>query len=375
LERLQSCGVLAGPEQRHLASLSPVGLLMPWKIDVKVDSGRNKFTLQGTANTYGRGFSLARARVSCRMEMVERFSAYLSVSGKLVRDRATPTELLYGSLEELRRDGLTALDPNDFYLEAPYRGARLHWIRALRVRRALGGSAREEEVYVPLQFAALFSNLDEPDLCSAPGSTGLATGLVPAQARLAGLLEILERDAEAGLLYRKNRCFALAASALGDEKLRVLLEDFHKLGLNVQFMDMSGALGVPICQCFVIGAKGSLHRGHGASLSARKAILSALTETPYPYPGGGPSGPRLRRLPEVEFDALPDFSRGGPEEDLALLEALLCANGRDPVYVDLTHAGLAFPVVRALLPGAWLCADFDSFSRVSPRLYKDYVVG
>lgn len=375
LERLEQLGVLAGSEQRHEASLSPIALLLPWKIEVSTRCGRNAYTLSGQANTYGRGLSLDQARVSCRMEMVERRSAYLSVDGRTVLERAQPLELEYGTLSELRRrasEAFDVLDPNIFYLEAPYRDEPLYWLPG---RKLLGsgndGNREYAPVWLPFQMVSLFSNLDEIDLCSAPGSTGLATGSSMEQAKLAALTEILERDAEATTLYDKARCFTLEADA--HPQLAVLLEDYARLGINVQFMDMTGPLGMPCYQCFVVGPKGGIHRGHGAGLSGLKAIVSALTETPYPYPGGGPSGPRLRGLPARKLSELPDYSRGSAARDLELVEALLCANWLNPVYVDLTHAGLRFPVVRAFISGVSPSADFDSYSRISPRLFRNYL--
>lgn len=372
MERLQSAGAVAGAEQRHVASLSPIALLMPWRLDVSVSDGRNNYSLKGQANTYGRGMSLAQCRASCRMEMVERFSAYLSIADGEVKDRATPTPLKHARRSELLEQGEAAphpIDPNDFYIEAPYNDEDLVWVQGLRAYK--GGEYRP--VWVPLQMAALFSNCDEIDLASAPGSTGIATGSIMEQARLAALTEVLERDAESTTLYHKKRCFQLDPASVKDETLAALLHDYRALGINLQFMDMTGPLGLPCYQAFVIGPKGSIHRGHGASLSGPRALVSAITETPYPYPDGGASGPMLRNLPLRSMNDLPDYSSGSVKADLALLEGLLCENGLNPVYVDLTHSVLKFPVVRALVPALQLAADFDDFTRLSPRLYKDYL--
>ncbi len=50
-EALLRRGISAGGEQRHEASLSPVALLKPWRLDLRVACGRNKYTLTGRANT------------------------------------------------------------------------------------------------------------------------------------------------------------------------------------------------------------------------------------------------------------------------------------------------------------------------------------
>jgi ribosomal protein S12 methylthiotransferase accessory factor YcaO len=56
-----------------------------------------------------------------------------------------------------------------------------------------------------------------------------------------------------------------------------------------------------------------------------------------------------------------------------ILEKTLTANGYRPAYVDLTRRDLNIPVVRAVIPGLELISDFDQYSRVSPRLYRNYL--
>lgn len=375
LERLKEAGALDGPEQRHMASLSPVGLLQPWRIDIFVSEGRNNHTLKGQANSYGRGLSLAQARASCRMEVVERFSAYVSIADGEVKNRAAHTPILRGRASELLERGRAVFDLyGQAYVEAPYMDQELLWVEGARARRAETQShVTYEPVWVPLQMAALFCNCDEIDLCGAPGSTGIATGSTVEQARLAALTEVLERDSEATMLYHKKRCFQLDPASVKDETLAALLHDYRALGINLQFMDITGPLGLPCYQAFVVGPKGAIYRGHGASLSGPRALTSAITETPYPYPEGGPSGPMLRNLPVRGMGELPDYGTGSVKADLALLESLLCANGLNSVYVDLTHETLKFPVVRAIVPYMQPSADFDEFSSLSPRLYRDYL--
>jgi len=45
----------------------------------------------------------------------------------------------------------------------------------------------------------------------------------------------------------------------------------------------------------------------------------------------------------------------------------------EPIYIDLTREDVGLPVVKALVPGLELIADFDGFSRVSPRLFRNYL--
>ncbi|MDO9631727.1 MAG: YcaO-like family protein, partial [Humidesulfovibrio sp.] len=70
---------------------------------------------------------------------------------------------------------------------------------------------------------------------------------------------------------------------------------------------------------------------------------------------------------------LPDYSTGSAEGDLLVLEQVLVENGYPPCYVELTRADLGIPAVRAMVPGLEWVADFDRFSRLSPRLYANYL--
>lgn len=56
-----------------------------------------------------------------------------------------------------------------------------------------------------------------------------------------------------------------------------------------------------------------------------------------------------------------------------VLEGTLLANGYRPTYVDLTRKDLAIPATRAIVPGLEIVSDFDQYSRVSPRLFRNYL--
>ncbi|RLC08063.1 MAG: hypothetical protein DRI57_24765, partial [Deltaproteobacteria bacterium] len=85
------------------------------------------------------------------------------------------------------------------------------------------------------------------------------------------------------------------------------------------------------------------------------------------------SRPGLDGLPLIRFEDLPDYASDNVNQDLAILEGLLLSNGYSSIYVNLTRRDLDIPVVRAIVPGLELMADFDRFSRVSPRLFSNYL--
>ena len=354
-----------GTEMAHKACLAPHALLRHWIIDVRMRSGRNRADLFGMQTCYGRGLSdLNEARASYAMEMVERFSAYVSVGDKGLLDRAAPAPLVQGTYEDVAAEG-PALDPAELRLEVPYQGQALWWLEA----EALNPGGTAERVRIPAQLGPLFLNLDEQNLYSGLGSTGLASGNTEAEARLAGLCEVLERDALATMPYHPSRAFTLEAA---DPEVAKLLADLEAGDVHVFFVDMTTEFGVPCYKAVVMGSAGDVNHGMGCGLSGPRALVSALTETPYPFPGP-PSAPVPKGLPVRRLEDLPDLATGSAEGDLMVIEGALLANGYRPHYVDLTRKDTGLPVVRAVVPGLEIGTDFDAYARISPRLFRNYL--
>ena len=369
LDALMEAGILAGQEMRHESSLSPVALLRTWEVNIALANGRHSHSLRGETRAWGRGLSLAQARASCAMEIVERASTYVDIEttggASSVGNRAKAMPLVHATYGDLLTQGRPALDPNTLPLEAPLgQDVPLHWVEA---QDPLGNA-----VLVPAQAVFLFCNLDEPDLFLAGGSTGLAAGTSLEQAKVAALCEIMERDAEATTPFHRWQCFTLKSR---DARLQSLFDDYAARGIVVQFQALTTEFGLPVYQCFVTGRDGQVARATAGKLSGPAAALAALTETPWPYtyvqpaPYGMPSGPGLAGLPIRYLEDLPDYSLPSHAANLQLLETMLAAHGKTPLYVDLTRTDLAIPVVRAIIPGLELTAEWDTFSRPSIRLF------
>jgi ribosomal protein S12 methylthiotransferase accessory factor YcaO len=75
----------------------------------------------------------------------------------------------------------------------------------------------------------------------------------------------------------------------------------------------------------------------------------------------------------VKEDTLPDYSSGNAARDLQFLERLLTANGYPPIYVNLTREDVDIPVVKAIIPGLEMFAEFDEFSNLSLRQFAHYL--
>ena len=350
-------------EMRHESSLSPVALLQKWQVDHTTTLSGCEGGLSGPQTSYGKGLDLDTARVSCVMEVAERISSFAGFTKTVVANRLAPTPIKRARLSELASEGVCALDPNDLLLEAPYEDESIWWMPGeLAGKDAL-------PILVPVQSVFLFANLPEAQLFSGLGSTGLASGSSMEGARLSGLMEAIERDADTTMPVDPEQFFTLTAE---DCEVAALLADYQEKGVSLWFQDITTEFGIPCYRCFVHGKNGVIAKGTGAGLSGRKALLSALTETPYPYPHSPESHPAPEGLSKRNLESLPDFDTKNPATNLNLVETCLMKNGYRPVHVPITRRDLRIPVVRSLIPGLELLGDFDRFSTVNQRLFRRF---
>lgn len=358
--KLEAAGIFTGGEMRHQASLSPLALLRTWRVATRVCQGDLAYTLSGEQTSYGKGLSVADARASLYMEIAERLSSYASIENGRVVGTAREHTVVKARYSELAASGTRALDPNALMLDVFYHDEPLHWMEGTTFTE--GG---ETPILVPVQAVFLFMNLDEPGLFSSLGSTGLASGNTPDEARVSGLYEALEREAEATQPFDPALCFELFTA---NENLGPLLAAYRQAGVNLFFQELTGRLGVPCCKAMVVDHEGVVAKGCATHLDARRAAVSAMTEVPFAFPGGEASAaPPMTPVP-VHEEQLPDYSTGSAPGDRRLMEQLLAREGYTPIYVDLTRSDLDIPVVKTLVPGFAFTADFDRFTRLSPKI-------
>lgn len=362
-KKLEAVGVFMGPQMRQKGCLSPFAVLHHWMVENRTDNGSLGNSLRAIQTSYGRGFTYEQACVSCAMEVAERVSSYASIGKSGVANRTASLPLSKGSYENISQD-CAAINPEDLGLEAPYEDQELWWMPAEKF-----DGDRHVEAKVPVQHVFLFCNLDEQNLFSGLSSTGLASGNTMAEARLSGLLEVLERDSDSTIPFDKEKCFTLETD---DEEVQKHLNALEQSGIKVWFQDKTSELGVPCYTAFAVGKHGDINKGGGCSLTGKRALLSALTEIPYPFPGP-PSQEVPEGLPVRKLEDLPDLTTGSAEGDVMVIEETLAANGFAPYYVDLTRKDLEIPVTRAIIPGLEIVSDLDKFSRISKRLYRNYL--
>ncbi len=358
-EALRAAGVELRPQMLHQSSLAPSGLVRNWQMAISIESGSMNYCLEGELTSFGRGYTSDSAKVGLLMEICERFSSWASIGPDGAEGYVQPLPLVYGCYSELSQ---AALDPQSLPLEVPDGDIPLHWLPAQRP----DGST----ILVPAQFVFLFSNLAEANLCSAVGSTGLGAGLDMNRAKVTALLEVIERDAESVMPHHNSRCFRIDSR---QPVIAELLAKYADKGIDVFFEDITSELGVPCYRAFVVGPEGQVTKGASAGLNGPDACISAMFEVPYPYPWGPPSMPAPDGLPVRMVEELPNYATGGFTGDLFLLESALAASGCTPAYVNLTRKDMAVPVCRAIVPCMELMADFDRNSRLSSRLFANFL--
>ena len=358
--KLEAVGIFTDVEKRHQASLSPIALLRKWKVKRTVSSGGLDYTLTGEQTSYGKGLSVVNARASLYMEIAERHSSYASIEDGHVVDTVRQHEVVKARYSELVASGTKALDPNELVLDVPYRDEPLHWMEGVTPTES-----GEATILVPVQAVFLFMNLDEPNLFSSLGSTGLASGNTLDEARVSGLYEALERDAESTQVFDPALCFELFTAS---DHLGPLLKAYRQEGISLFFQELTGRLGIPCCKAMVDSREGVVAKGCSVHLDARKAAVSAMTEVPFAFPEGEASAELTFKPVPVHEEQLPDYSTGSAQGDRMLMEQLLAQEGYTPIYVDLTRTDLEIPVVKTLVPGFAYSADFDRFTRLSPKL-------
>lgn len=350
---------------RHFNSLSPHGILRKWYMKTKIKTDKADFTFQGVQTSYGKGFDLEKARISCLMEMCERRASFVSVEDMRILDKKFYPELIKLSFSEGIEQGLNMLDPNSLRLEVPYSDYSIYWIKASE----LTAHEKEKEIYIPAQLSFLFLNLDEPDLFSSLDSTGLAAGDTIERAKLAGILEAIERDSEFTSPFNLEKCFRLKSKS---GEINSLLEFYRSRGIDFFFQAAENETKIPCYKAFVYGNDNIIYKGCSADLNAKKALLDALFEVPYPTLNNYPSKTITYPLKEIFFEDLPDYSTGSIKTDLELLETYLTGNDIRVIYSDLTQSSLEIPVFKTIIPGLELNGDFDSWHRVSKRQYANF---
>ncbi|GJG87772.1 methanogenesis marker 1 protein [Gemmatimonadetes bacterium T265] len=356
------------------------------------------------------------ARTSALGEMAETYGTFASF-------RALPRR--GGSYNDLRRDGVLALDPLECRLPVgtSYTADRpLQWVEATRWP---DGARR----WVPLEFAA--SNVGDTgpgDWLFTPITNGMGAGDTLERAIAHGLLELVQRDGNS-LSYRAlDQGVAIDLDAVDDPVVQDLRARFDAAGIDVLPKLASTAFG--IANVYVVGGERDPRQaphpvmltacGEAAHPDRARALRKALLEfcssrarkrfahdrwdvvaplLPDGYrarlernpPGWDEEGRALHAMrdlmaqgPEavvdlirdtvlsvrqrVPYTALPTVTPGALDDPAALLADVagrLGAEGLEVWYVDVTPPGAPARAVKVLVPE--LEVEGMSYHRVGAR--------
>jgi ribosomal protein S12 methylthiotransferase accessory factor len=306
----------------------------------------------------GKGLTPEAARVSALMESLETFTAE-QVRGTIAGS--------YRALAKRRR----VVDVRR--LPRPRRrldlDARWRWLEGFDLGAA-------EPILVPEQAVTLDTTFTAPPVFDI-SSNGLASGNALVEAILHGLLEMIEREAEAAW-RRSGGDRRLVLDTVTDPMCRALVDRITATGASVFLWDLASTTGVCAIGCTILqdprrGAWRPLgaYQGFGAHLVPEIAIARAVTEaaqTQLTYISGArddffPEDYRRATDPRVlvpmwdrltagcaEPVAFDELSRHEPR---SLGEALAWLVGRVPqvIAIELTHRALRVPVVKVIVPG------------------------
>jgi ribosomal protein S12 methylthiotransferase accessory factor len=332
----------------------------------------------------GRGLDAQQCRASSIGEAVELASCcawdnerLVSASLKKIGPAALPPDALNGftrSQIEARaawNAGQLAFD----WRPAPIAdGTPIDWIE---VEDAFGGAAR----FAPADFVFIGRREAGDSQAAAVGdSNGCAAGENGQAARIAAVLELVERDATARWWYGRRRRAAIDPAAIeGADELMDWLAGRERRR-SVLF-DITTDLDIPVMAAMSAEPDGSdITLGFSARLDPHSAAISALTEMlqmevsldaaralgdaagswAYWRDAIDVSTPPLDAASGVSFGTLPEAATGLGSGLSALLDA--CARRNiDLWFADMTRPAICLPAFRALSTA--LCHYKPRFAR------------
>lgn len=219
------------------------------------------------------------------------------------------------------------------------------------------------------EAAEVLAARDEPPGPSpgVPASLGLGAGVSPEAARLAGLLELIERDAADAWWQGAARARALDVPAMADAaeaaaSMRRGAARPRAMGL----LDLTARAGVRVVcalSCdpggrgLALGLKASLHAeaaAWGATIELMQMELALELALRRGDAGGGDAGPLGRAALDLDaypaFDARPPRAAEAPPESLAALVERLGSEDVAVTFADLATPPDGLSVARAVAP-------------------------
>ncbi|GAB1823775.1 TOMM precursor leader peptide-binding protein [Herbidospora sp. RD11066] len=212
-------------------------------------------------------------------------------------------------------------------------------------------------------------------------SNGNAAGSSLEDAVVQGFMELVERDAVAVWWYNRLRRPAFDLDGFDDPWMNEFREVYASLGRDIQVLDLTNDLGVPVAVSVsrrVDGPTEDIMMAFGAHFDARIAVQRALAEMNQFIPAVidvGPDGRTRYRFhegdqinwwkharlenhpylvpdgPAVSASAYDRPATGDLLDDVAAARALVEARGMEMLVLDQTRPDIGLPVVKVVVPG------------------------
>ena len=382
----------------------------------------------GKNYSLGKGLTSEQSLASAFCELVERFSAMYRPEDSILMSSVVALEQKHRILHPQRLgvprvSHLQGQELDTFEEEKP-----IDWMAGWNL-------LAEEPILVPVAYSHLFSPIDEvsPNRLVEPRPNGIASGNCMEEALFQGILEVVERDAQAIFTWSKLPMPDVRLDTLPMKEEKALHRAVNALqasGLQVTLKDITMDTRIPTLYAFGVDESGegpAFQWGVGSHLDPSIAVSRAITELLQAraklleFMSWIPEDPQdldsrevLRYHPEViriirlfylesrelveyiqhskrtiGFQDIPDYSHPDITEEIRICLGFMEAAGFDDVIaVNLTRPALGFPVGRIFIPGAefipWADYEVDRMGErrltsVPPLLgyrpSKDYVEG
>lgn len=317
---------------------------------------RPRAAIRGVRYHAGKGADPDQAMASVMMEALERSGAEW---------RRDPME--YAAYEDLAAE--RAVNPADLILPRPLAaGEKLHWSQGNDLLSGGEVLVPSNAVFHPYDSMGMTFPLFQSD------TNGLASGNVPEEAILSGMLEVIERDAMS--VAERARSMGSRLVLDRDCAAREMLERMEGAGVAIHLWLLPGRVDLPTVAA---AADDTITRdpellvmGSGTHPDPAIAALRALTEVAYNRAStlhGEREKPsrkslveragydRMKRInrrwfadaDEVPLSSLRDVSTPFIDDDIRLVLEELRPHVARVIVCDLTRTEI--PVVRVVIPG------------------------
>jgi ribosomal protein S12 methylthiotransferase accessory factor len=223
----------------------------------------------------GAGLSYDEAQMSAVGESIERYASSFY----------SKDDFAFASFAELKAAGRSALDPAQVplfsavqYAQAGFnyrpfaRESKTYWVEGFSLFSHQPVLVPAAMVYVPY----FYEERENPFYLSS--SSGLAFHSQREEAVLSGLYELIERDAVMQMwVYRQSRP-KINLQTLPENLRNILQHSFHHSLGQIEIMDITSDVGVPVFFAALVGAQPRLAVGAACRNDPAAALLKALVE-------------------------------------------------------------------------------------------------